>query len=338
MRIQRAGSSEPVELRRLGHAAVLARERSFARAAQLLGLTQPSLSRSIAALERSVAAKLFDRNRGGVWPTPAGQVLLARGEALMAGEADLRRELALLAGLATGRVDVVCGPYALETSVGLALRRLLADHPGLSLSAVVSDGDDVARNLMAGRVDLAVVGPNVVGRADAFDIEPLANHRLVLACRPGHPLAGRRGLRLEQVLQYPLAGPAVGGASGRLAASSGRAGGFEAASGRFVPAVHVTSLWLARQLAAGSDVLTPATEAMLADDLAAGRLTVVDFHVAEMQVGYGIVTRRGRSLSPAAQAFVARLRAIEAELAAPARRSGRRRTPRPGPSAGRTGR
>jgi DNA-binding transcriptional LysR family regulator len=320
--------SEPVELRRLRHATVLARQGSFARAAQFLGLTQPSLSRSIAALERSVAMPLFDRGRGGVWPTPAGQLLLGRSEALLAGEADLRRELALLAGLAAGRVDVVCGPYPLEISVGPALRRLLADHPALAVSVVASDGDDITRDVLAGRVDLAVIGPYVIGRADAFDVEPLATHRLVFACRPGHPLEGRRGLRLDQVLQFPFAGPIAAGPAARVAGSGGRAGRYDAAGGRFVPAVHVTSLWLARQMAAASDALTLATEAMLRDDLAAGRLAVVDFHVPAMEVRYAIVTRRGRSLSPAAQAFVARLRAVEAETAAPAGRRARRPNPR----------
>jgi len=76
-----------------------ARERrNFARAAEALGLTQPTLSRSIAALERDLGVRLFERSHKGATPTVFGRVLLERGAIVLEREAEVRREIQLLAG------------------------------------------------------------------------------------------------------------------------------------------------------------------------------------------------------------------------------------------------
>ena len=99
------------ELRLLRHALALARYRNFARAAEALHLTQPSLSRSIAVLEKDLGVRLFDRSKSGVRPTAYGELLLQRGAALVGGEDELRREIQLLAGLETGTLCIGAGPY-----------------------------------------------------------------------------------------------------------------------------------------------------------------------------------------------------------------------------------
>ena len=72
-----------LELRLLRHALALSQFRNFARAAEALDMAQPTLSRSIAALESGLGVRLFDRGRKGLEPTAFGRVLLERGEALL---------------------------------------------------------------------------------------------------------------------------------------------------------------------------------------------------------------------------------------------------------------
>ncbi|MBK6454158.1 MAG: LysR family transcriptional regulator, partial [Proteobacteria bacterium] len=93
-----------IDLRLMRHAIALARYRNFARAARALHVTQPTMSRSIAALERTLGVRLFDRNSRGVQPTEFGRLLLERGRRLLADEADLRREMLLVAGLEAGHL------------------------------------------------------------------------------------------------------------------------------------------------------------------------------------------------------------------------------------------
>src|ERR671935_2225461 len=90
-----------VDLRHLVALDIVARERSFARAASRLGYTQSAVSQQIAALERAAGARLLERprGRGTVEPTEAGSLVLRHAErivaALRAADADLR---ALAAG------------------------------------------------------------------------------------------------------------------------------------------------------------------------------------------------------------------------------------------------
>ena len=82
----------PIDLHLVEHAIALAQHRRYARAAKALHISQPTLSRSIAALEESLGVRLFDRGRGGVEPTVFGRLLLERGAVLLADAAALSGE------------------------------------------------------------------------------------------------------------------------------------------------------------------------------------------------------------------------------------------------------
>ena len=84
----------------------------------------------------------------------------------------------------------------------------------------------------------------------------------------------------------------------------------------FVPAIHVNSQAIARQIAAGTDAVVPGTASMLAEDLKSGRLVTIDFHTPAMRTHYGIIHLKHRTLSPPAQAFIERLRSVESEVVA----------------------
>jgi DNA-binding transcriptional LysR family regulator len=303
-----------IELRHLRHALALGRYRNFARAAEALHLTQPSLTRSIAALEGSLGVRLFDRDKKGIEPTAFGQLVLERGAALLANELDLQREIELLAGLECGTVTIGAGPYPAEISVGKAVTGLLRAHPGLRVAVLTRAPDEIMRKVLAGEFDVGIGDPRLLGDISRLHIEPLASHRIYFACRAGHPLASLPDLTLENILRFPMATTLLGGATAAAAAADHRAGRLDPATGHFTPAIHVDSLALARQIARDSDVLLPGTASMLADDVMAGRLVRLPFHVPLMRTDYAIITLRSRSLSPAARAFIEHFRIVEAEV------------------------
>lgn len=67
-----------LDLRKLRHVVVLARRLNYVRAADELGITQPTLTRSIQALERQLQVRLFDRDHGSVNLTPRGRSIAER--------------------------------------------------------------------------------------------------------------------------------------------------------------------------------------------------------------------------------------------------------------------
>ena len=315
-----------LEFRHLRHALALGRYRNYARAAEALHLTQPSLSRSIATVEKELGVRLFDRSKNGVRPTAFGELLLQRGAALLEGEADFRREIQLLAGLEVGTLCIGAGPFPAEISVGTAVARLLRAHPRLRVEVLCADPDEIIRRVLGGQFDVGIGNPSAIAETPRLRFEPLPSHQAYLACRPGHPLADRDGLSLDDVLRYPLATSILPGPQGAVASGGSGAGRLDVASGVFTPTVHVNSLSVGRQIARESDALFPATAEMLAPDVAAGSLVVLDFQVPAMKTIYGIITLAERSLAPATVAFVDLLRSVESEIFARATTSAARKS------------
>ena len=318
------------DLRLIRLAIALGRHGNFARAAEEMNTSQPNLTRGIAALERSLGVPLFDRTRKGAIPTVFGRVLLERGESMLRDDADLRREIQLLAGLEAGSVAIGAGAFAGEISVPKAIARVVRAYPRLRIRFIVADPDQVVQDVLAGRIDVGVASTVGLESDVRLVVETLPPLRVYLACRPDHPLARETRPSLARALEFPLATTQLRGAQAALAS---RAGATKARQGiAFDPQILVNSLSHARLIAQDSDALFPATAALLAEDVAAGRLVRLDCRVPEMRTTYGILYLRGRTLAPAAKMFIETLRAVEAEAKqsevepAPARKaSGRRR-------------
>jgi DNA-binding transcriptional LysR family regulator len=303
-----------IELKLIRQALMLGRVGNFARAAEALHETQPTLSRNIATLEKEVGVPLFDRDRKGIRPTAFGKLFLERGSELLRGETELLREIQLLAGLESGGLAIGAGPYPTEVSVCTAVTRILHAHPRLSVSVITAEPEEIGRKLLTGEFDVGVADARMLGKISRLDVEVMAPHKVYFACRPGHPLTAEATLTLETVLKYPIVSTLFVGDAADAAAGHGALGRLIPETGNFAPAIHVNSLSLAPRIARDSDALFPGTATMLAPDVEAGRLVTLDFHIPPMRTTHGIVTLKGRTLSPAARAFVETLRAVEAEV------------------------
>lgn len=303
-------------LRHLEFAVALDRHRSFARAAQAMHVTQPSFSRAIAALEARVGARLFDRGNHGVQPTPEGEVLLARARRLLADYAGIGDALDDQRALRSGRVTVGAGPYALEISVAEAAARLSQRHPQLQIELIEGDWRRFAPMLRAGEIELAVFDKTVASTDRGFTVEAMPAHPGSFFARAGHPLAGRRRLRLAELLVYPFVG--TRGPVRPLAEVAGHTPNMliDAVNGDIAPIVSTTSIAAAREIVRRTDGVGLATRVQLQDDLQRGRLAVLDVDWPGVSTAYGIVSLRERTLSPAAQAFAEMVREVEAERAA----------------------
>ncbi|MCW2909572.1 MAG: hypothetical protein JWL68_4361 [Actinomycetia bacterium] len=189
-----------MELRHLQFFIAVAEELSFTRASRRLHVVQSGVSSAIQGLERELGAPLFDRDRHRVALTDAGLALLPEARATLAAaqaaqdavaqaRAGLRGTLTVGTMLSIGTVDVA----------GL-LGRFHATHPRVSvhLRHAPAGSAGLAAQVIAGELDLALVA--LPGLAPAgLRLQPLSEEPLVLLAAPGHPLAGRHGVTLDQL-------------------------------------------------------------------------------------------------------------------------------------------
>src|SRR5688572_24840992 len=131
---------------------VVARERSFTRAAAQLGLSQPALSHTISALESKLGIRLLTRTTRGVSPTEAGERLLATAGPYCEGiEAELA-SLTAQRGTPAGTIRITSHDHAVRTILWPKLSRLLPANPALKLELSIHYGliDIVSERFDAG--------------------------------------------------------------------------------------------------------------------------------------------------------------------------------------------
>ena len=95
----------------LRNAVVLDEHRNFARAANALFISQPTLSRRIQMLESAVGEKLFDRQARTVTPTPAGAIVLRYARIINASSQAMQEEISRYQGVLEGSLKIGSGPY-----------------------------------------------------------------------------------------------------------------------------------------------------------------------------------------------------------------------------------
>ena len=134
---------------------VLARERSFTRAAEALHITQQSLSAHIAALEEEFGTQLVVR-RVPLELTYAGRVFLRRSEKIQKEYSELRKEMWGIAGEARGeiRVGIAVGrSRVLMPDVITAFQR---EYPNVSIMLIEESNDKLHRAALYGEIDIAI--------------------------------------------------------------------------------------------------------------------------------------------------------------------------------------
>ena len=303
-------------LRLLEYALALDQHRSFRRAAVAMGVTQPTFSRGIAALEADLGARLFDRSNRHVEPTPGGTVLLSRARRLLADAASIHDALSDHQNLQSGRIAIGVGPYPLDLSVIECVVRLTSRHPRLQIELFEGHWRDFSAKLLSGEVELAVMDLANVAADARLQVEALPPHQGCFFCRSGHPLAGRTGVTFTDMLAFPFVGvrmPFRVVAPGNL---DMRLLSLDPVTGDVIPRIATTSFAAARAIIKRTDGIGIAAPAQLADDVRRGELAILRADASTIRSGYGIAQLRGRSLSPGAQAFVAVLKEVEAEVSA----------------------
>jgi DNA-binding transcriptional LysR family regulator len=287
----------PLNLHLLRLFTAVVRTGSFSRAAEILRISQPAISKGVKDFELQVGCPLLDRTPRGVRPTQAGLALARHAETLFAAERAAEDELQSLRTLDSGSLRI----GASTTIAGYMIPRYLGifrnSYPGIDLQLVSANTRDVADLMIAHEIDIALVeGPvkddNLISerwRTDVMGLITAPSHRFAASTAPIDI-----GLLNEELMIVREQGSGtrevVADALARFGVKLGRVldiGGTEA---------------IKQAVAAGIGVAIVST-ATISDQVALGRLRLISIRDTRIERTLWQLKVPGRLETPAAVAF-----------------------------------
>ncbi|MEU6733394.1 MULTISPECIES: LysR family transcriptional regulator [Streptomyces] len=186
-----------MQFQQLSYFVAVAEERHFTRAAEVVHVAQPSLSQQIRALERELGADLFQRARGNITLTDAGEALLPLARRILADADTARHEVQELAQLRRGRVRLGATPSLCTGLLPGVLRAFHDRFRGVQLLIEEGGSHDLVRKLARGALDLALVVLPLPTPSPALTTIEVLNEDLVVVSAPDSPPPGDRGRRVH---------------------------------------------------------------------------------------------------------------------------------------------
>jgi len=286
----------------------IARQGSLARAADILAISQPAISKTLKELETLLQARLFERSRLGVELTPAGVRFMRYAgpsvQALREGVSSLRDEAGLPPQVRIGVLSTVESLLMPEV-----LCRLHQRHASLVITVITGVSAHLLGQLHLGELDLVVGRMTDSPQIQGLSFEHLYSESMTLVVRPGHPLLARQPAERQRVGDYPLVLPLAGTTIRQHADSLFVQCGIGLPTQR----LETLSLALSRRYVLSSDAVWVAPRDAVLIDLGRGELDELDLGVREPGGSVGICSNAALTQTVPAQWVCQVLREVAGE-------------------------
>ncbi|WPB89280.1 LysR family transcriptional regulator [Streptomyces malaysiensis] len=239
---------------------------SVTRAAELLHLVQPAVTRQVRTLEEELGVLLFERTRQGMRPTEAGAIMVDRARRALNELERARAEVQPTPGAVTGIVTV----GLLESTTDLLSEPLVSaiarDHPGVELRLMTAYSGHLQQWLDIGDLDLTLLYN--LDSTPSLNAQPLVREHLWVVAPPSAGLRADRPVPFAEAAAHPLVMPASGHALRTLIdAAAARAGA------DMDVAVQTNSMLVQKRLVLAGHGWTVLPGVGIAEDVAAGTLS-----------------------------------------------------------------
>jgi LysR family transcriptional regulator, nitrogen assimilation regulatory protein len=255
-----------VDVRQLAALVAVAETGSVTRAAEVLHLVQPAVSRQVKLLEDELGAPLFERTRQGMRLTDDGHILLEHARRALSELERARAEIRPVSGELRGVVTLGLSPSFAEPIGEALVARLASEHPGVQLRLSIGYTRHLAHWLDAADIDLAVIYE--VRPSSAVEVRPLLDESLWVVGPPSSDLSPDRPVRFidvhEQVRIHANPTHAMRNMLERVAAEQ---------KIRLTIAVETNSMDVQQRLAAAGIGFTVLPSIAVAEEIARGHLT-----------------------------------------------------------------
>lgn len=193
-----------MERSQLKYVVEVAKWQNITRAAEVLHITQPSLSNQIISLERELGVSLFERSRKRVKLTEAGESFVYQATGILNEMDGLKQSMADFAKRHAGTVRV--GALSVMVSLGIpdVLIAFTDRYPALRVTLTEEDSHSLIGKVNINELDAVFATPSDAdAKEDLYQVK-LAESRIVAAVNAGHPLARRSELTLEDLRDQKL--------------------------------------------------------------------------------------------------------------------------------------
>ncbi len=180
---------------------------SLTAAARSLGLTQSTISRSLADIEHEIGYALFDRRARDVVATDRGRGFINRAARIISDLDQLGEDARQSREAGETLIRVGVSPASMQGLLNKAIAALMRDHPDMRVHLAAMSAGGGARALRRGDIDVLVGPENALRSDDAFTIERLGALKTSLFTRKGHPLSERPAARQTDIVSYPVIAP-----------------------------------------------------------------------------------------------------------------------------------
>jgi DNA-binding transcriptional LysR family regulator len=188
-----------MDLRQLRNMLAIIEEGSLGKAALRLNMSQPALTKSIQRLEKHLGVRLFERDIRGMKPTFYAESLTGYAKAACIGMAEAESQIAALRNGTEGVITVAGPPLITTELLPPTLVRLSRERPKLQVR-VVAQNKNLFTDLLEGQFSLVVAMLYNEMPKQGLAKQWLFDDRLVLVMRPDHPLAKRRKVKPEDLV------------------------------------------------------------------------------------------------------------------------------------------
>ena len=273
----------------------VAESSGFSAAGERLRITQPAVSKRIAALEQDLGRRLFDRIGREVTLTEAGRALLPRAQRILSELEDTRRALGNLDAAVDGRLNLATSHHIGLHHLPPLLRAFIRNHPQAAVDIRFLDSEHAWSEVLHGRLELAIttLGP----AAPPLHAVPVWDDPLQFVVAPDHPLAARGRATLQELAAHPAVLPDPSTFTHRIVADR------FTAEGLAVRLHMTTNAMETLKMLAGVGLAWSVLPHTMLD----ASTVVLRVPGVRLRRRLGYVTHGGRTLSNAGRAFMALL-------------------------------
>lgn len=172
---------------------------SFSRAAEAMGVTQSTLSRSIQQLEAHVGAAVLRRGRFGAAPTAIGEILAREGRAIRSALGHANHGINQWRGGVDGQLRIGVGPIFAHSLMPRLVSKCLAANPRLNLRVHTESAQSILASVRNGELDLAMVPANTRYVGDELISETIIEDDVGIYAGADHPLAFQKRITREEL-------------------------------------------------------------------------------------------------------------------------------------------